>query len=459
MNITVIGAGYVGLITASGLAETGHRMICVDDDQGKIDTLNAGRMPFYEPGLDDLVRRNRAAKRLEFISRIEDAVARCEVIFICVGTPSLEDGEADLSSVELVARRISACARGYHLVIEKSTVPVQTGRRLQKHFSIYGDNAQSHYDVASNPEFLREGSGVEDFFHPDRIVIGVDSEKAAGLLEEVYRPVLEQSFACPIHENCARRSHVPHVVTDINSAELIKHASNSFLAMKISFINMIADLCEAVGADAGKVAEAIGMDSRIGSSFLKPGIGFGGSCFPKDLQAFVRVGQSAGCDFTLLREVERINQRRIDLFVEKIKHELWVIRGKRVGVWGLAFKPCTDDVRSAPALAIIRRLLAEGAVVRAYDPQAMEKARAQIPDVEYCPDAYAVAEGADAVLALTEWEEFRGLDLNKVREMMARPLIFDGRNMFSPIAMAGHGIEYVDVGTGAHGRKQAPAAR
>ena len=459
MNITVIGAGYVGLITASGLAETGHRVICVDDDQQKIDTLNAGGMPFYEPGLDDLVKRNRAAKRLEFISQIEDALAECQVIFICVGTPPLENGEADLSSVETVARRISACARGYHLVIEKSTVPVQTGRRLQKHFSIYGDNSQSHYDVASNPEFLREGSGVEDFFHPDRIVIGVDSDKAAGLLEEVYRPVLEQSFVCPIHANCARRSRVPFVVTDINSAELIKHASNSFLAMKISFINMIAELCEAVGADAGKVAEAIGMDNRIGGSFLRPGIGFGGSCFPKDLQAFVRVGQSAGCDFTLLREVERINQSRIDLFVGKIKHELWVVRGKRIGVWGLAFKPLTDDVRSAPALAIIGRLRAEGALVRAYDPQAMAKAKAQIPDIEYCPDAYTVAEGADAVLALTEWEEFLRLDLNKVREIMARPLIFDGRNMFSRTAMTELGFEYVDVGSGSHAHKNVPAAR
>jgi UDPglucose 6-dehydrogenase len=459
MNITVIGAGYVGLITASGLAETGHRVICVDDDQGKIDTLTAGGMPFYEPGLGDLVKRNREAKRLEFISRIEDAVAQCEVIFICVGTPPLENGEADLSSVETVARRISACARGYHLVIEKSTVPVQTGRRLQKHFSIYGDNSQSHYDVASNPEFLREGSGVEDFFHPDRIVIGVDSEKAAKLLEEVYRAVLDQSFVCPIHESCGKRSRVPFVVTDINSAELIKHASNSFLAMKISFINMIADLCEAVGADAGKVAEAMGMDSRIGGSFLKPGIGFGGSCFPKDLQAFVRVGQNAGCDFALLREVERINQRRIDLFVDKIKHELWVVRGKRIGVWGLAFKPRTDDVRSAPALAIIRRLVTEGAVVRAYDPQAMEKSRAQIPSIEYCADAYTVAEGADAVLAMTEWEEFLRLDLNKVREIMARPLIFDGRNMFSRTAITEQGFEYVDIGSGSHGRKHVPAAR
>jgi UDPglucose 6-dehydrogenase len=457
MNITVIGAGYVGLITASGLAETGHRVICVDDDQGKIDTLNAGGMPFYEPGLGDLVKRNREAGRLEFISRIEDALAQCEVIFICVGTPPLENGEADLSSVELVARRISASTRGYHLVIEKSTVPVQTGRRLQKHFSIYRDNAQSHYDVASNPEFLREGSGVEDFFHPDRIVVGVDSAKAAALLEEVYRPVLEQSFVCPIHENCTKRSRVPFVVTDINSAELIKHASNSFLAMKISFINMIADLCEAVGADAGKVSQAIGMDSRIGGSFLKPGVGFGGSCFPKDLQAFVRVGQSAGCDFTLLREVERINQHRINLFVGKIKNELWVVRGKRIGVWGLAFKPCTDDVRSAPALAIIRRLLAEGAVVRAYDPQAMEKARTQIPEIEYCPDAYSAAQGADAVLALTEWEEFLRLDLNKVRQIMARPLIFDGRNMFSRTTVIEHGFEYVDVGSGTHSRKDVPA--
>jgi len=459
MNISVIGAGYVGLITAAGLAETGHRVICVDDDLRRVEVLNAGGMPFYEPGLEELVKRNREAGRLEFVSRIQDAVAQCQAIFICVGTPPLESGEADLSSIELVARRISECAQGYHLVIEKSTVPVQTGRRLQKHFSIYGNNPQFQFDVASNPEFLREGSGVEDFFHPDRIVVGVDSEKAAALLEEIYRPVLEQSFTCPVHEGCGKRPRVPFVVTDINSAELIKHASNSFLAMKISFINMVADLCEAVGADAVKVASAIGMDNRIGGSFLRPGIGFGGSCFPKDIQAFVRVGQSAGCDFALLREVERINQRRIDLFVNKLKNELWVVRGKRIGVWGLAFKPRTDDVRSSPALAVVRRLLAEGAMVQAYDPQAMEKAKAEIPEIEYCADAYAAARGAEAVLALTEWEEFLSLDLMKVRQSMTRPLILDGRNMFSRDAMALHGFEYMDIGGGSSIRKHVLGAK
>jgi len=459
MDIAVIGAGYVGLITAAGLAEIGHRVIAVDDDARKIEVLNGGGMPLYEPLLGELVKRNQQAKRLEFKSQIEDAVAQCQVIFICVGTPPLESGEADLSSVEMVARRISEHARGYILVIEKSTVPVQTGRRLQKHFGIYGNTSQFQCDVASNPEFLREGSAVEDFFHPDRIVVGVDSEKAAGLLEEIYRPVLEQSFACPVHGNCHNGPRVPFVVTDINSAELIKHASNSFLAMKISFINMIADLCEAVGADVVKVAEAVGMDKRIGSSFLRPGVGFGGSCFPKDLQAFVRVGQSAGCDFALLREVERINQSRIELFVKKIKDELWVVRGKRIGVWGLAFKPCTDDVRSSPALAVIRRLLAEGARVRAFDPQAMEKAKAELPEIEYCADAYAAAEGAEAVLALTEWEEFLRLDWAKVRQSMTRPLILDGRNMFSRAMLVGHAFEYVDIGSGWPARKHPADAR
>jgi UDPglucose 6-dehydrogenase len=354
--------------------------------------------------------------------------------------------------VELVARRISEHARGYHLVVEKSTVPVQTGRRLQKHLDIYRNDLQFRCEVASNPEFLREGMGVQDFFHPDRIVVGVGSGKAAGLLEEIYRPVLEQNFACPIHENCGTKERVPFVVTDINTAELIKHASNSFLAMKISFINMIADLCEAVGADVGTVAEAVGMDKRIGGSFLKPGVGFGGSCFPKDLQAFVRIGQNAGCNFALLGEVEQINQRRIDFFIRKIKDELWVVRGKQIGIWGLAFKPSTDDVRCSPSLALIRRLLAEGARVRAYDPQAMEKARAELPEIEYCTDAYSAAEGAEAVLALTEWEEFLRLDLGKVRRVMVRPLILDGRNMFSHATMAEHGFEYVDIGRGSPAR-------
>ena len=281
MDIGVIGAGYVGLITAAGLAEIGHRVICVDEDLRKIEVLNSGGMPFYEPNLADLVERNRQAKRLEFIGQVEDAVAKCQVIFICVGTPPLENGEADLSFVELVARRISGCARGYHLVIEKSTVPVQTGRRLQKHFSIYANNSQFRCDVASNPEFLREGSGVEDFFHPDRIVIGVDSEKAAELLEEVYQPVLQQSFACPVHANCWKRERVPFVVTDINSAELIKHASNSFLATKISFINMIADLCEAVGADVGKVAEAVGMTRGSAAASSDPAWDSAAPAFPR----------------------------------------------------------------------------------------------------------------------------------------------------------------------------------
>ena len=414
MNIAVVGAGYVGLITAAGLAEIGHRIICVDDDQGRSKCSTAADMPFYEPGLEELVKRNRQAKRLEFVAQIEDAVAHCEVIFICVGTPPLDNGEADLSSVELVARRISACARGYHLVIEKSTVPVQTGRRLQKHFGIYRrqlavpavtwppTRSSCAKDRASRIFFIRTASWWE-----------LTRKKRPHCCEEVYRAGAGAELCLSCSRDCPERTRVPFVVTDINSAELIKHASNSFLAMKISFINMIADLCEAVGADVGKVAEAVGMDRRIGGSFLRPGVGFGGSCFPKDLQAFVRVGQQAGCDFSLLREVERINQNRIELFVKKIKDELWVVRGKRIGVLGLAFKPRTDDVRCSPPLAVIRRLLAEGALVRAYDPQAMEKAKAEIPEIEYCTDAYAAAEGAEALLALTEWEEFLHLDLDQ----------------------------------------------
>jgi UDPglucose 6-dehydrogenase len=444
MNISIIGAGYVGLTTAACLAELGHNIFCAEKDSEKLATLSAGRLPFFEPHLDELVVRNRRAGRLTF-GTTRQAIDFGRAIFICVGTPPLRNGEADLSAIEEAARAIGKYANGYHLIVEKSTVPVQTGLQLHRCLSLH-KSPSLQYDVVSNPEFLREGSAVQDFFHPDRIVVGIEGDRAASEMHQIYAPILERTVECPVHPNCASRERPRFIACDTNSAELIKHASNSFLAMKISFINMVADLCEAAGADISKVTEGIGLDPRIGTSFLRPGIGFGGFCFPKDLQAFVRIAETFGCDFTLLKEVERVNQNRISKFVAKIKKELWVVRGKTIGVWGLAFKPDTDDIRYAPALTIVQQLAAEGAHVRAYDPQAMDKARQQLPGVTFAQDLYDAARGADAILLLTEWEQFRHVDWARLGDLVERPLIIDGRNLLSPKEVTLHGFQYVGVG-------------
>jgi UDPglucose 6-dehydrogenase len=450
MKISVIGAGYVGLTTSACLAELGHEVFCAEADAQKLASLQNGHMPFFEPFLEEMVKRTRAAGSLR-LGATEQAIEHGQAIFICVGTPPLDNGEADLSAIEDVARTIAKRAQGYKLVIEKSTVPVQTGQQLRQHLARHKTN-RLRYDVVSNPEFLREGSAVEDFFHPDRIVIGVEGERAAEEMREVYAQVLEQTYTCPVHANCSQKKQPRFVVTDTNSAELIKHASNSFLATKISYINLVADLCEATGADITKVAEGIGLDPRIGSSFLKPGIGFGGFCFPKDLQAFVRIAEKFGCDFALLKEVERVNQTRVEKFVQKVKKELWVVRGKKIAVWGLAFKPETDDIRFAPALQVVRRMLAEGAVVQAYDPRAMEKAKQELPAVTYCRDLYEAAQGAEAITLLTEWDEFRKADWSRLGSLMERPLIIDGRNALSQEEVVSHGFQYVGIGGigGAH---------
>ncbi len=452
MEIGVIGAGYVGLTTAACLAEIGHHVYCADSDTAKMDSLKQLRLPFFEPHLDTVVERNCAAGRLQFTTP-DDAISRGQALFICVGTPPLENGEADLSAIEAVARQIAQQAHGYRLVIEKSTVPVQTARRLSKHLAIYNTN-RIDYDVVSNPEFLREGSAVEDFFHPDRIVVGAESPRSISLMREIYEPVLNERAACPAHSACPARARSKFVITDTSSAELVKHASNSFLAMKISFINMIADLCEVAGADIEKVAEGIGMDRRIGPAFLHPGIGFGGFCFPKDLQAFVHIGEQLGCDFSLLKEVEKINAARVERYLDRIKKELWVVRGKTIAVWGLAFKPNTDDVRFAPSLAIVRRLIADGARVRAYDPQAAEKAKREISGIQYCSNPYQAAENAEAILLLTEWDEFREIDWARLFQIVARPLVIDGRNVLSAEDVTSQGFDYVSIG-----RNAKPAAR
>ena len=446
MKICIVGTGYVGLVAGTCLAEIGHRVVCVDDDRQKIEVLRSGEMPIYEPGLEELVARNVGKDRLAFTADLKEGIEAATAVFICVGTPPLEDGDADLSAVEQVARRIGELSSSYKLVVEKSTVPVQTGMWIEKTLRVYGDGGQVEFDVASNPEFLREGSAVVDFLHPDRIVVGVGHPRAERLLREMYDPIIRRTFVCPVHSTCSATEPVPFVVTDIRSAELIKHASNAFLATKISFINGVADLCELVGADVELVAEGMGLDARIGRAFLKAGLGFGGFCFPKDLQAFVKIAEKCGHDFRLLREVDRINQARIPQAIKKLKDQLWILKEKVVGVLGLAFKPDTDDVRYSPAIALVKQLLGEGVSVRAYDPKAMEKARREIPSAMFCRDPYEAVTGADAVVVATEWKEFESLDLTRMKTLMRRPLILDGRNLFNHEKMKSMGFEYLGIG-------------
>lgn len=447
MRISVIGTGYVGLVTGACLAEIGHDVVCTDSDVSKIQILESGGIPIYEPGLEKIILKARKDRRLNFRANPADAVSAGDAIFICVGTPPLPNGDADLSAIDLVARMVATEARSPKLVVEKSTVPARTGQELKRALSVYGRKSDVKFSVASNPEFLREGTAVGDFLHPDRIVVGVDDEMTERQLQDIYRPVLERKFICPVHDgNCPAGPAPGWLVTTINSAELIKHASNSFLALKISYANMLADLAERLGADIGEVVRAMGLDPRIGPSFLSAGLGFGGFCLPKDLQAFVHLAERSGVDFTMLREAERINKGRIDRFVEKLRGALWVVRGKRVGVLGLAFKPNTDDIRFAPAIDLVQRLLAEGAKVCAYDPEAMDRARAVLPQIDYAKSPYEAAEDAEALLIATEWDEFRKLDWDRIREAMARPLIVDGRNLLSPREMKSQGFEYRSFG-------------
>ena len=437
----------MGLVTGTCLAEAGHQVVCTDNDAERITALKAGIVPIYEPHLDGLLTSNMRAKRLSFTGDAVNAVNSGDAIFICVGTPPKENGDADLSAIDNVARLIATEVRASKLVVEKSTVPAQTGQQLKRVLSVYRRDPAVEFHVASNPEFLREGSAVEDFLHPDRIVLGVEDENSEKQLHEIYRPILEAKFHCPVHlSGCPSTTSPKLVVTTINSAELIKHASNSFLAMKISYANMIADLCEKVGADIKEVVNAMGLDPRIGPQFLNAGLGFGGFCLPKDVQAFVRLAERSGVNFNMLKEAEQVNKRRIDLFMEKIRQALWVIKDKQVGILGLAFKANTDDIRFAPSLEVIRRLLAEGAQVRAYDQEAMDKTSAIFPQVQFCRGPHDVARDADALLLLTEWPEFRQLDWTRIYELMSRPLILDGRNLLDPATMMDIGFEYHSFG-------------
>ncbi len=428
MKVSIVGTGYVGLVTGACLAERGHRVLCVDRDEKPIAMLRSGKIPIYEPGLERLVRKNARAGRLRFGVSNAEAVAHGKVIFLCVPTPPTQAGGADLSYVEGVSREIAQALKGYRVVVEKSTVPVNTGEKVKAAITRYARRGRS-FDVASNPEFLREGAAVEDALRPDRIVLGVETARAEKILRELYAPFKAKM-----------------VVTDIRSAELIKHASNSFLAMKISFINSVAAICERAGANVIEVARGMGLDKRIGPSFLNAGIGFGGSCFPKDVAAFEMIARQLGCDFGLLREVQRVNDEARERFLAKIREELWIVEVKTVAALGLAFKPDTDDIRESVAVEIIRRLVAEKARVRVYDPCAADKARRVVEGVTFCGGALEAARGADCALLLTEWEEFRKLDLRKLKRVMAQPILLDGRNLYDPEKVRKLGFTYRSVG-------------
>ena len=428
MKLTIIGTGYVGLVTGACFAEVGHHVVCVDNDAAKVKVLQAGGIPIYEPGLEELVKKNVADGRLTFTNSTAEGVEKSDVIFIAVPTPPQPDGSVDMSFIEKVAREIAAAMTSYKIVVDKSTVPVRTGDQVAETIKRYC-KTKVEFDVVSNPEFLREGFAVEDLMKPDRVVIGVRSQRPVAAMKEVYTP-----FNAPI------------IVTDINSAELIKHASNSFLALKISYINAVSVLCEATGANVQEVAAGMGMDERIGRRFLNAGIGFGGSCFPKDLSAFIKISEQVGYDFNLLKEVQRINAGQMERFVKKITETLWVLKDKEIGVLGLTFKQNTDDVRSSPAIELCQRLLKAGATLRVHDPKGMEKARALLPNVTYVDDMNAVAEGCDALVVATEWDEFKKLDLDRARKSLTHPIMFDGRNLFDAAEMEAAGWIYKSIG-------------
>lgn len=447
MRLSVIGCGYVGLVTGACLAEAGHDVVCTDIDKERIAQLQAGAVPIYERHLEEILASARKAGKISYTSDAGEAIRSGDAIFICVGTPPKENGEADLSAIDHVARQIATEARSPKLVIEKSTVPARTGLELRRALTAYSRNSKTAFRVVSNPEFLREGTAVEDFFHPDRIVVGVEDEAAAADVRQIYRPILERSFRCPVHDGtCPTSNPAPLLITTINSAELIKHASNSFLALKISYANVIADLCEKIGADVEEVTRAMGLDPRIGSQFLRAGLGFGGFCFPKDVQAFIHLAGTVGIDFDILKAAERVNKQRIERFFEKIRQALWVIKGKRVAVLGLAFKANTDDIRFSPALEVAKELFREGAQVHATDPEAISRAKALLPNVTYHDDPYEALRDAEAALVCTEWDVFRTLDWERAGKLMARRLVIDGRNLYSPTRMREMGFEYSSFG-------------
>jgi len=462
MRLAVVGSGYVGLVAGACFADLGHHVILVDNDERKLAALKDGQVPIHENFLPELLNRHRG-HRLEFSGDLHEAVRASSAIFVAVGTPPTDRGDADLSYVEMVAREISGAINAYKVIVEKSTVPVYTSEWVRKITLRNGADPDS-FDVASNPEFLREGTAVTDFLFPDRILVGCNNDRCAEVLREIYAPLTSGSYYQ--HGNAIPqpdRTSIPPpiIVTSTQSAEMIKHACNAFLAMKISFINAVASICESVGADVNQVCQGIGADSRIGPRFLNPGIGYGGSCFPKDVMAFRAVARDHGYDFRLLDEVMRINEDQRARFVQKVRAALWTLRGKRLGVLGLAFKGGTDDIRESPAILIVQALLQEGCKITAFDPAAMERTQETMltsSSLKFASSAYEAAIGADALLILTEWEEFANLDLARLNRDLKYPIVIDGRNLYDPAVMAAHGITYYSVGRAAAHPESAPAA-
>jgi UDPglucose 6-dehydrogenase len=450
IRIAVVGSGYVGLVAAVCFAEVGHHVVCVDNDERKVAALESGDTLIHEKHLPELLARFRN-NRIRFTTDLGEATRACEAIFIAVGTPQSETGDADLSYVETVACEIARSLTSYKVIVEKSTVPVYTNEWIGRAIERNGVS-RLLFDVVSNPEFLREGTAVEDFLHPDRIVVGADSDAAALVLSAIYAPLTTGSYyqqPDSIPGMCTPSTPPPLLNTSTKSAEIIKHASNAFLALKISFINAVSNLCEAADANIEQVARGMGLDTRIGPRFLRPGIGYGGSCFPKDVAAFRSVAEQLGVDFALLSEVEKINTQQKKRFLSKVRSALWTLRGKRLGVLGLSFKGETDDIRESPAVDLVEMLLAEGCSITCYDPAAMDRARQRfdsVPALSYAEDAYAAAKDVDALLILTDWAEFGELDLARVRKLMRYPIVVDGRNLFDPAVMDLHGFTYISVG-------------
>lgn len=447
MQVCVMGCGHVGLVTGGCLAAIGHHVFCVDRDVERIRLLEEGRLPVYEPHLNELIRGSRAASMLQLTNDAATALCTADAIFLCIGVPQLENGESDFAALDSAANQIARSVDTPKLIVERSTAPVKTGEQLKHLLSVTTLHPHARFRVAANPQFLREGTAVEDFFHPERVLLGVDDAESESALRQIYAPILQQSFQCPVHHGgCPSHKPPELLLTSVRSAELIKQSSNAFLGVKISYANVLADLCERLGANVQEVTHAVGLDPRIRSAFFQAGIGFGGDRLPKDLRAFCKLVESEGVDAGILRAAEDVNAGRVEAFFQKINRALWVLKDKKIAFLGLSHKARTDDIRSSPAIELYKRLVAAGACVSAYDPQAISNAHSAFPELASCRDAYETAIRADALLLLTEWDEFRVLDWQRIRDTMARPLVFDGRNLLSPSHMKSLGFEYHSVG-------------